>query len=139
MMHFARTVFLQAALALAGILVIAVTLEFQSAAAYAEADYSKSIVLPPLRISFSQLQSVVNRSASFMKEANSSAPAFIEKLELSREELVVTIKGHEFDNDRNRLPKIIDRFSYFVGMGYNSSAPSRKYLYFLVMIIALLQ
>lgn len=80
-----------------------------------EADYSKSVNLPPLRISIAELQGVLNKAASLMASANSEMTQESrseEIVKLRAGDLRVTFPGHELIASRVRFPKTIDGFDY---------------------------
>lgn len=79
---------------------------------YAETNYSKTIELSPLRISFSELQSVLDKGASLISAANGSTPLWREELELKKNELRVKITGHQLNPEGVNVPNNIDSFEY---------------------------
>jgi hypothetical protein len=79
-----------------------------------EVNYSKKAELPPLRISFSDLQKILDKAASLMASANSK-----DGFQLRREDVSlykggqrVTISGHILNAERAKLPQTIDEFEY---------------------------
>lgn len=80
----------------------------------AEVNYSKSANLPPLRISFPDLQNILNKAASLMATANSGVGSKLEREQVSLYEggQRVTISGHAFNAERMRLPQAIDHLEY---------------------------
>ena len=80
--------------------------------ALAQTNYSKTIDLPPLRISFADLQTILDKSASLMKVANGSIPLSREKIMLRKGGLRVEISGHRLDQDQAKIPEILDSLQY---------------------------
>ena len=74
--------------------------------------YSKSVDLPPLRISYAELQTVLDKAASLMNTANMSAPLWREEMQLEKGVLRIRISGHQLEREGARLPEAIDQFEY---------------------------
>jgi hypothetical protein len=85
-----------------------------ASSAIAEINYSKSLELPALRISLSELQDVLNKGASLMGLADGGVPILREEMELRRGELSVKISGHQLNLAGARIPELIDRFRYTI-------------------------
>lgn len=84
--------------------------------ALAETSYSKTVELPPLRISFSELQAVLNKGVSLVTAASGSAP-WREEMELRKGELRVRVTGHRLNPDELKLPDSVDSFQYTASTG----------------------
>jgi hypothetical protein len=95
-----------------GSIVIALLVGMCAFPAFAVTNYTKTIDLPPLRISIVQLQEIVSKGASLMKLADSSAPPFREDMEMSKAGFSVKITGNQLDADRAKIPDVIDAFEY---------------------------
>jgi hypothetical protein len=80
--------------------------------AIAETNYSKTIDVPPLRISFEQLQNVLDKADSLMKAANGSTPISREEMELRKGELRVNMSGYRLDIGGAKIPNTLDTFEY---------------------------
>jgi len=80
--------------------------------ALADTNYSKTVDLPPLRISFAELQDILNKGASLHTVANGSTPLWREEIELRKGELRIKITGRRLDPDGAKIPKDIDSFEY---------------------------
>jgi hypothetical protein len=80
--------------------------------ALADTNYSKTTELPPLRVSFAELQSALDKGSSLMNAANSSASAWREELELRKGELRVKMSGHRLDPEGAKIPQSLDFFEY---------------------------
>lgn len=80
--------------------------------ATAATTYSKTAELPPLRLSFSELQAILDKGAALMSAANSSAPMWEDELQLRKGPIRVKIAGHRLDPEGARIPKEIDFFEY---------------------------
>jgi hypothetical protein len=78
----------------------------------AETNYSKKVELPPLRISFSELQAVLDKGASLMSAANASMPVWREEIEVRKGGLRVKITGHVLEPEGAKVPNSIDSFDY---------------------------
>jgi hypothetical protein len=79
--------------------------------AFTETNYSKTTELPPLRISFAQLQDILSKGASLINAANGSAP-LREDMDLRKAGFRVKIAGNQLDPDRAKIPNVIDQFEY---------------------------
>lgn len=85
--------------------------------AFAQSNYSKTVELSPLRISYAELQAVLDKGASLMGAANGSLHLLQrEEMRLQEGELRVNIWGHQLEGDA-RLPKTLDRFDYTAWTG----------------------
>ena len=94
--------------------------------AISQTDYSRSIDLAPLRVSMSDLQAVVDKSAALMAAADGSRSRVREKIALAKGELRVTIQGHQLDPAGAKIPQSIDSFEYrasTIDTAAQSSAP----------------
>ena len=78
----------------------------------ADINYSKTADLPALRISYGQLQSVLDKAASLIRSANGSTSPIREELELQNADIKVAISGHRISAEDNKLPEYIDRFQF---------------------------
>ena len=97
--------------------------------AFAQSNYSKTVEIPPLRISYAELQAVLDKGASLMSAANKSFHSLQrEEMRLQERELRVSIWGHQLEGDA-RLPKTLDRFEYIAWTG-NAAPVSRLNLSF---------
>lgn len=85
--------------------------------------YTKTASLPPLRITYAELQTVLEKSVSLMASTNSvsSARPLSEKLRLKHGESQIEITGHQLDGSRANLPKVATELSY------TASTPSRLF------------
>jgi len=81
----------------------------------AEINYFRNTQLPPLRISFADLQKILDKSTSLMTTANSkeSSKSRREEISLYRGDQQVTLAGHLLNAEGARIPETIDRFEYF--------------------------
>lgn len=80
--------------------------------AFAQNNYSKIVEIPPLRISYAELQAVLDKGASLMSAANGSLHLlWHEEMRLQERELRVNKWGHRLEGDA-RLPKTLDHFDY---------------------------
>jgi hypothetical protein len=93
--------------ALVGILLIGLGTQ----AILAAARYSKTIELPPLRISLDQLQYILSKANTLIRTANVSALDY-EEVEIRDGDLGINISGIQLDPIRAKLPKSIDTFEY---------------------------
>ncbi|MFJ2989921.1 hypothetical protein ACIPF8_18810 [Collimonas sp. NPDC087041] len=74
--------------------------------------YTKTVSLPPLRISFSDLQAMLEKSNVLLNSANGSISTLREEVVLGANNLRVHIDGHKLDPSGAKIPKYIDFFSY---------------------------
>src|SRR6266849_9912722 len=86
--------------------------------AASQATYSRSIEIPALRISYLDLQTVLDRATSLMDSANSGSKFSIwrEEVELREGSLKIKLPGHRLSSTGARLPKQVDEFSYSIDM-----------------------
>jgi hypothetical protein len=93
--------------------------------AFADPSYSKSADLPALRLSFTQLQSVLNKAASLMRSVNKTETIRREQLELRSQNFKVEISGYKLEPEGAKVPDAIDRFRYTAWTLEDSSAIGR--------------
>lgn len=76
--------------------------------------YTKSASLPPVRITYAELQSVLDKLASLMASANGphATRPFTEKLRLKHGESQVEISGHQLQGSKAKLPKSTTELVY---------------------------
>ena len=79
-----------------------------------EPTYTKSTSLPPIRITYSELQSVLDKSAPLMLSANAAfaTRAPTEKVRIKHGELQVEVVGHQLQGGNAKLPKIATELVY---------------------------
>jgi len=84
------------------------TIIFSCRAIAQEQTYTKSASLPPIRITYSELQSILDKSVPLMVSANArfATRAPTEKVEIKQGELQVTVTGHQLLGGNAKLPKI---------------------------------
>lgn len=92
-----------------------------------EINYFRSTELPPLRISFADLQKILDKSVSLMATANSkgSSQSWREEISLYRGDHRVTLSGHLLNAEGARIPETIDRFEYIARAENPPGAVSR--------------
>jgi hypothetical protein len=83
-----------------------------SCLSFAETNYSKRIELPPLRISFEELQNILNKAASLMRTANALTSIKYEKMTMGKGELTIAMSGYRLDDNLAKIPKSLDSFEY---------------------------
>ncbi|HVS25943.1 MAG TPA: hypothetical protein VHE58_01330 [Burkholderiales bacterium] len=85
-----------------------------SVASADEPIYTKSASLPPIRITYLNLQSVLDKSASLMTSANavSATRPFTEKLRLKHGEFQVEVSGHQLQGSKAKVPKVTSELVY---------------------------
>jgi len=79
-----------------------------------EPTYTKSASLPPIRITYLDLQSVLDKLALLMSSANVSYATrpFTEKLRLKHGEFQVETSGHKLQGSKANLPKVATELVY---------------------------
>lgn len=82
--------------------------------AIADTNYSKTIELPPLRVSYADLQATLDKISSLMTTANTASSNWREELELRSGNLSVRISGHQLEPLGAKIPLAIDSFEYTV-------------------------
>jgi hypothetical protein len=80
----------------------------------AQTIYSQRAKIPPLRISISELQTVINKGVSLMNSANGPIPILYEETRLQKGDLIVKIRDHTFESEISKTHNIIDAFQYRV-------------------------
>jgi hypothetical protein len=89
-----------------------------AASTSAQTSYSKSAELPALRVSYSELQAILDKAAALVVSANSKSAFEIsrEQIEIRAGEIRMRISGHTLIEPKIRLPKSADRFTYVIDM-----------------------
>lgn len=77
-------------------------------------NYSRTTELPPMRITYEQLQSILDTSVALMASANASAEigSFETQMKLEYDGAEVTIAGHQLRVANARLPDLATTFTY---------------------------
>jgi hypothetical protein len=91
-----------------GIFFVAVVVICAGLAA-ADTNYSKTVELPPLRASFEDLQSMLDKVSSIVSKGSSN---WEEGLELRKGEKRVKMSGHHLEVGDAKIPSCIDSFEY---------------------------
>jgi hypothetical protein len=115
---------------LANCTVFLLVLIFRPPPALAAINYSKTVELPPLRISYAELQVVVDKAASLMNATNGSIPLSREEMDLRKKELRVQMSGHRMADAEATLPAALDRFEYTAWTKEETAPVSRLNLSF---------
>lgn len=80
---------------------------------FAEPVYAKSASLPPIRVTYSDLEAVLTKASTFIIAANASGTgAFRETMNVQEGESSVEISGHSFKGANVQLLKIANQFRY---------------------------
>lgn len=81
-----------------------------------EINYSRSAELPALRVSFADLQKILNKPTSLMATANitGKSQSRTEELSLYKRNQRITLSGHILNAEGARLPETVDRLEYIV-------------------------
>src|SRR5258708_4143217 len=78
----------------------------------AQSTYSKSDDISALRLSFGQLQNVLNTAASLVRSANGPTSKLTEELELKSGSLKVAVTGHVLHAEGVKIPQSLDGMQY---------------------------
>lgn len=92
-----------------------------SDAATAQANYTKTAEIQPLRTSFSDLQSVLTKASALVSAANLGAQVRREELAMKSGVITVTLPGHNLVQTTARVPEKIDSLTY----SYSASEPAK--------------
>ncbi len=90
-----------------------------------EPTYTKTTSLPPLRITYDELQSALDKSARSLTTANASfrGDRVSESAQLKHGETQIEIPGHQLRGAGAKLPKLATEFRYTATQYPRSSAP----------------
>ncbi|MSP38974.1 MAG: hypothetical protein EXR70_10835 [Deltaproteobacteria bacterium] len=90
-----------------------------------EPTYTKTASLPPLRITYQELQTVLDKCAKLMLSANSaSTPGpYSATLRLKFGDAEIKIPGHQLENSGVKLPKLATEISYTASAVIRNTAP----------------
>lgn len=108
------------------ILLMMTYLSFAWCTAFAdEPTYTKATSLPPLRITYPELQKILDKSATLMSLADNSTSNLIltEKLRLKHGDSQVEIQGHQLQGSNVKLPKITTELDYRMSTRFLAAAP----------------
>jgi hypothetical protein len=86
--------------------------------AIADTNYSRTVELPPLRVSFEDLQAMLDKVSSLVNAANKGSSNWQEELQLRKGEQLVKMSGHRLEPGRAKIPPPIDSFEYTGGVPY---------------------
>jgi hypothetical protein len=82
----------------------------------AQANYRKSAEIPPLRVSFSALQGVLDKTEKLAASANAGNAPRREEIVLTADTLKVTIPGRTLTPNNAKVPERIDSLTYTYSM-----------------------
>jgi hypothetical protein len=87
--------------------------------------YTKTRSLPPLRVTYEQLQSVLDKTAALISAANASSPEirFLERVRLKHEDLVINIGGRQLRGSGAKVPPFATEFQYTISANRSIAAP----------------
>ena len=90
-----------------------------------EPTYTKTTSLPPLRITYDELQSVLDKSSKLIAAANASLPTddFSERSQLKHAESQIEIPGHQLRGSGVKLPQFATELRYTATHYPRKSAP----------------
>jgi hypothetical protein len=80
--------------------------------ALAETSYSRVANLPPLRVSLTDLQEVLDRGSLLMIAADGTNPIVRENIQLAKRDVRLSFGGHRLDSPESKIPNSIDSFKY---------------------------
>jgi hypothetical protein len=89
--------------------------------AVAQANYTKSAEVPPLRISYTELQSVLSKASTLAATANAGAQVRREELAIKSGVVTVTLPGHNLIQTTARVPEKIESLTY----SYSAADPAK--------------
>lgn len=94
------------------VILIAVVLAF-GRTGIAETNYSKSVELPPLRVSFDDLQEMLDTISTLMPtREDARSLIWREEIVLRKKDLSVKMSGHQLNLPGAKVPSSIDSFEY---------------------------
>jgi hypothetical protein len=80
--------------------------------AIADTNYSRTVELPPLQVSFEDLQATLNKVSSLVHDANKDSSNWQEEMQLRKGEQSVKISGHRLEPEGAKIPPSIDSLEY---------------------------
>jgi hypothetical protein len=80
--------------------------------AIANINYSRTVELPPLQVSFENLQDILDKVSPLVNAANKDSSNWQEELELRKGEQRVKMSGHRLKPGGAQIPQSIDSFKY---------------------------
>jgi hypothetical protein len=92
-----------------------------SGAAMAQANYTKTAEIQPLRISFNDLQGVLTKASTLIAAANLGALVRRDELAMKSGAITVTLPGHNLVQTSARIPEKIESLTY----SYSASEPAK--------------
>jgi hypothetical protein len=87
----------------------------------AQANYTKSAEVPPVRTSFAEIQVVLSKASALTAAANAGAPVRREELSLKAGVVTITLPGHDLVQTSARVPERIEAMVY----SYSASDPAK--------------
>ena len=93
-------------------IILALLLLLLPGGATAQANYTKTAELQPLRTSFNDLQAVLSKVSALVTTANSGAQVRREELAIKSGAITVTLPGHQLVQTSARVPNRIDALTY---------------------------
>lgn len=89
--------------------------------ASAQANYTKTTEIPPLRVAFADLQAVIDKTEKLVSSANAGARPRREELVLKSGVIQITIPGRTLALQNAKIPEKIDSFTYTYSMADRAS------------------
>jgi hypothetical protein len=89
--------------------------------AIADTNYFRTVELPPLRASFTDLQATLDKVSSLVNAANKDSSIWQETLQLRKEEQRVLMLGHRLEPEGAKIPPLSIRLNTL-------GAPARRLL-----------
>jgi hypothetical protein len=86
--------------------------------AIADTNYSRTVELPPLRVSFEDLQAILDKVSSLVIVANKGSSNWEEELQLRKGEQRIKMSGHRLEPEGAKVPRSIDSFEYTGRVSY---------------------
>ena len=80
--------------------------------ASAQANYTKTAEIPPLRVTFSDLQGIINKNEKLVAGANAGTKPWREEIAMKAGSIQVRIPGHFLLPPNAKVPNQIDSFTY---------------------------
>ncbi|WP_395703117.1 hypothetical protein [Aquabacterium sp.] len=102
-------------------LLLSLFLLLLSGAATAQANYTKTAEIEPLRTSFNALQGVLTKASTLVSAANLGVQVRREELAMKFGVITVTVPGHDLVQTTARVPEKIDSLTY----SYSASEPAK--------------
>jgi hypothetical protein len=75
-------------------------------------NYERTVELPPIRVSFEDLQAMLDQVSTLVNAANKGSSNWQDELQLRKGEQLIKMSGHRLEAGGGKIPASIDSFEY---------------------------